>query len=398
MSTISFLNIAMQGRINPTLPLVAELVGRGHTVTYHSSPTYAATLEAAGATVLPDPAGDQPPPDPPIPLTLLAALAEGALEGLPTVLDDLRRIKPDLIVHDASSLIGAVAARELGVPAVALWTTLAFNAAVPSPSRAGADLLRAALRRPRTAGRLAGARWSLSRRHDTRGLPLVDIAAIREPLNLVFTSREFQPDVDSLDGSFRFVGPSIGARIQTEPFPFHALRDPVVYVSLGTIFSGDAQLTRTLVRALSPLAGTVVLSTGRADPAHLGELPSNVLAHTHVPQPEVLQHAALFVTHAGMNSVNESLYAGTPMLLLPQGADQPDVAQRVVDLGAGLAVPAGSAVASATMSALARRLLGEPGFTASAQRMQALQHAAGGYVRAADELEAHVSTSRASMR
>ena len=30
--TVAFLNIAMHGRVNPTLPIVAELVRRGHTV------------------------------------------------------------------------------------------------------------------------------------------------------------------------------------------------------------------------------------------------------------------------------------------------------------------------------------------------------------------------------
>jgi hypothetical protein len=36
-STVAFLNIAMHGRVNPTLPIVAELVRRGHSVTYHTS-------------------------------------------------------------------------------------------------------------------------------------------------------------------------------------------------------------------------------------------------------------------------------------------------------------------------------------------------------------------------
>ena len=40
VSTIAFLNIAMHGHINPTLPVVAELVRRGHSVTYHTSPAF----------------------------------------------------------------------------------------------------------------------------------------------------------------------------------------------------------------------------------------------------------------------------------------------------------------------------------------------------------------------
>ncbi len=51
MSTVSFLNIGMHGYINPTLPVVAGLARRGHTVTYHTSPAFAAQIEAAGAKV-----------------------------------------------------------------------------------------------------------------------------------------------------------------------------------------------------------------------------------------------------------------------------------------------------------------------------------------------------------
>ena len=41
----------MHGRVNPTLPVVAELVRRGHSVSYHTSPAFRAEIEAAGATV-----------------------------------------------------------------------------------------------------------------------------------------------------------------------------------------------------------------------------------------------------------------------------------------------------------------------------------------------------------
>jgi hypothetical protein len=41
--------------------------------------------------------------------------------------------------------------------------------------------------------------------------------------------------------------------------------------------------------------------------------------------------------------------------------------------------------------ALARRLLDEPRFMAAADRLQVAQREAGGYVRAADELERHLN-------
>lgn len=392
MSTIAFLSIGMHGHVNPTLPVVAELVRRGHTVTYHTSPAFRAEIEAAGATVYLYPGGDQPFPDPPTPVTWMEALASTAVHMLPTVLTDLRRDRPDLIVHDSACLWGAVAARELGVPAASSFTTFALNRHVPSPTRGSWDLLTAATAQPRSVQGYLRSRWALHRRFDARGLPLLDLANIRQPLNLVYTSRTFQPAVESFDQSYRFVGPSIGARPVDPSFPADRLRDPVLFASLGTVFNADPELLRSLATALAPLGGTVIVSTGQTDPEALGPLPANVLARRFVPQLEVLPRAALFVTHGGMNSVNEAMYAGVPLLVVPQGADQPMVARRVVELGAGLSIRAQD-VARDSVSVLARHLLHDPRFGTAASALQVAQREAGGYRRAADELERYLHTA-----
>ncbi|TWF79544.1 MGT family glycosyltransferase [Pseudonocardia hierapolitana] len=389
MSTIAFLNIGMHGRVNPTLPVVAELVRRGHSVTYHTTPAFREEIEATGATVHLYPGGDQPLPDPPTPVTLVEGLALTTVRVLPTVLSELRRIRPDLIVHDNACPWGAVAARELGVPAASSFTTFAFDRHVPSPTRASRDLLVEAAARRRSLLGYLRSRWELRRRFDTRGLPLIDLGNIRQPLNLVYTSRALQPAVEYFDQSYRFVGPSIGSRPADPSFPLDRLRDPVLYASLGTVFNADPQLLRGFAAALAPLGGTVVVSTGQTDPAALGPLPARVLARRSVPQPEVLARAALFVTHGGMNSVNEATYAGVPMLVVPQGADQPLVARRVVELGAGLSIGTRDAAVD-SVHALARRLLDDPRYRAGAADLQVAQRRAGGYRRAADEIERYL--------
>jgi MGT family glycosyltransferase len=224
------------------------------------------------------------------------------------------------------------------------------------------------------------------------GLPLVDVANIRQPLNLVYTSRAFQPGAEEFDESYQFVGPSVGARLADPSFSAEQLKEPVLYASLGTVFNATPQLLRTFATALAPLGGTVIVATGQTDPAALDPLPAHVIARRFVPQPEVLARAALFVTHGGMNSVNEALYAGVPMLVVPQGADQPMVAQHVAELGAGLSIRTED-VTEASVRDLAQRLLEDPRFRAAATTLQAAQQEAGGYRRAADELERYLHTA-----
>ena len=77
----------------------------------------------------------------------------------------------------------------------------------------------------------------------------------------------------------------------------------------------------------------MILSVGeQVSPADLGALPPNVEAHPRVDQIAVLQVADVFLTHCGMNSVNEALYFGVPLVMFPQTPEQGGVCTRVLQL------------------------------------------------------------------
>ena len=66
----------------------------------------------------------------------------------------------------------------------------------------------------------------------------------------------------------------------------------------------------------------VVMSVGKkTDIVALGQIPANFTVKQYVDQKAVLQQAAVFITHSGMNSVSESLYFGVPMVMFPQHSE-----------------------------------------------------------------------------
>ena len=79
----------------------------------------------------------------------------------------------------------------------------------------------------------------------------------------------------------------------------------------------------------------MILNTGKVDIQTLGKISDNIYAYSFVPQIEVLQHADVFLTHCGMNSVNEAMALGVPMVAMPFINDQLSNAKRIVELGIG---------------------------------------------------------------
>ena len=65
------------------------------------------------------------------------------------------------------------------------------------------------------------------------------------------------------------------------------------------------------------------------------DLPGNFIIRESVPQQKLLEHVDVFITHAGMNSVNEAICLGVPMIMLPHTIEQNMIARRVNELGIG---------------------------------------------------------------
>jgi len=87
----------------------------------------------------------------------------------------------------------------------------------------------------------------------------------------------------------------------------------------------------------------------------VGAVPEHILVRPSVPQLALLARCSAVVTHGGVNTVNECLIEGVPMVLAPIRDDQPIVAGRVATVGAGSRCAFGRVQPAEMAMALAHR-------------------------------------------
>jgi MGT family glycosyltransferase len=382
------------GHLAPILPVAAELARRGEGVFFYGTGRSRAKIEGTGARFLAYPRGhDDFNPTPPTgglfsDMGRLAALTE---DILPRLLDEVRALGPAYLLMDTKSLWGRLLGEILGIPAVTLSVVFAIqDGVIGVPELTGFlysgapgeklfnDLL--------GLGEYFETARRLGRRYGTVAPGIVAYLGNPQPLNIVFTSRELQPGSQAFGDEFVFVGPSIPlARDASVDFPFDWLDGrPLVYVSLGTTFHNVPAFYRACFEALGGGPWQVVLSTGGADFDFVAP-PENFLVRQFVPQLALLERAAAFVTHGGMNSANEALYFGVPLVVVPQRGDQHMVGARVAELGAGLAISPGDMDAARLQGAV-EAVLSNPAFREKAQALGTSLRASGGYRRAVDAI------------
>ena len=178
--------------------------------------------------------------------------------------------------------------------------------------------------------------WGLKpfRRSEEALSPLAQITQLPEVL-------EFEV-VGEKPAGLHYTGPFVHS--QQRPaveFPWESLDGrPLIYASMGTLQNGSEAIFRTIAEACAGLEAQLLISLGgRLDPATLGKLAGNPLVVSFAPQLEILKRAALVITHAGLNTVLESLSEGVPLVAVPLANDQPGVAARVKARGACVVVP-----------------------------------------------------------
>jgi UDP:flavonoid glycosyltransferase YjiC (YdhE family) len=268
------------------------------------------------------------------------------------MVDDLlpvaRAFRPDLLVHEPAELAAPLVAAVLDVPCV----THSWGQAVPASVLAG-------------GAEAVAATWS---RHDL-SVP-EDAGLFRDGyLDLCPPAVQYV-DTRHITGAvpLRPVGyswPDTGPPALTLG---SSASQPLVYVTLGTVFS-DTGVLQAAVDAAAGAGARVVAAVGpHLDPGVIDRANEHVHVLSWVPQSALLPETDLVVSHAGSGTFLGALAHGLPQLCLPQAADQFRNAHAATSSGAGLALSPDE-VTPGTLAEALRELLEHDDYRSAAARV-----------------------------
>ncbi len=205
----------------------------------------------------------------------------------------------------------------------------------------------------------------------------------RPPLVLYLTSQAFDYPRGGWPQNYPFVGPISWTPTDTPPVWLEALVQPIVLVTCSSERQKDDAIITAALEGLPSAGFSVVATTAAYDPNHFEQPSSNrVRVEQFVPHHHVIARSEAVACHGGMGITQRSLAQGVPVVVIPYGRDQLEVARRVEYAGVGVRLmPSPLNARTLTTAVRAAR-----GTSENATRMAASFAADGGAALAADSL------------
>lgn len=409
MARIALVCPPLPGHLNPMLTLGRALQRRGHVAIFFHIPALESTVRSQGLEFQPVGGVQSDAVRESIrhmsqmqglrslrfAVQCSTEIADMLCAQLPAALE---KAEIDLLLADQNEPAAATVAERQNLPFVSVCPSLPLNREpeIPPPfmawpyrstalgrarNRIGyalSDLLIAPINRAINRYRR---RWGLRpiAQPDDTFSPLAQLCQLIPELD--FPRRE-------LPACFHYLGPFYDERSPgAVPFPFEQLNGkPLIYASLGTLQQRNSRHFQTIAEACEGLPMQLVIATGGDSGAMPDRLPGNPLVVRYAPQLEILPKASLAITHAGLNTVMQSLLFGVPMVALPITHDQPAIAARLSRSGAGEVIPI-KQLTSASLRAAIERVLHNASYRGHARELSESIQLAGGVERAASIIE-----------
>lgn len=324
-----------------------------------------------------------------------AIFCERGRREAPDVRDLIARSQPDLVVTDLNTWGAAAVADASGLP----WVSFATYTP-PLPSHGSPPYGPGLRPDARLVGRLRDALINRTifqpamgmitpmlnaMRAEVAGLPPVDSYAAmvsRAPLTLVATAQPLEYAHDDWPSRVQLVGPTSWEPPATAPEWLAEAGRPLVLVTTSADYQGDTAIVRTALAALADRPVTVVATMPHA--GRLGiPMPRNARIERFVPHSLLLERAVVAITHGGLGVTQKAIAHGVPVVAIPYGRDQMEVAARVEHAGVGVRLQPAHLTPERLRAAVHRAR----GMRAQVAAVAAGLEAAGGAARAATLIE-----------
>jgi MGT family glycosyltransferase len=332
------------------------------------------------------------------------------LDTIPQQVEDLEPIlskwRPDVVATEQNMLAPVLILREKHDLPVAVLSY--FSCTIPGPDAPPFGL---GLPRPRnwhtrllsqavslvTKPVRARFRRAANEIRQRYGLPPLKTSVLEftgtMPLYVVMGTAEFDYERRDLPASVHYVGACLWDKPRHER-PSDWLNDlphnqPWVHASEGTVHVLSPFVLKAAAQGLANLPMQVILTTGgnrEPEELDLGPIAPNVRVVRWVSHTELLPHLDVMITTGGSATVQSTLKAGVPLIIVPTEWDKPDIARRVVESGAGLRL-APQDCTPQRLRAAVEEVLHTPSFRQNAKRMATAFARYGGPAAAAELLE-----------
>jgi MGT family glycosyltransferase len=361
---IGFVSMPLSGHLNPITALARRLQSRGNDVVFFGVPDVEPFARAAGLDFAPYGEAEYPVGSIDKVFSSVATMRgfEVVQHTCADLFPDLTRVAFDYLadkltttgvealVIDSIHFFLELVPLSISMPYVHIWPSppLDFSGATPPclfscPLDTSPDGLSQNAEHLRKLGAILDPIAEVARSHAEKVGLKIDwndpTATVSKLAVITQIPKEFDFPAIPWPTQFHYAGPfhdDDGRR--SVRFPWERLTGkPLIYVSLGTLVNGLDDVYKHILKAVEPLEDfQVVLSVGNnISTENLGPIPSNTIVVRSAPQIELLKRAALCITHAGLNTVLESLAHGVPMVAIPIGYDQPGNAARIAHHGVG---------------------------------------------------------------
>ena len=413
------------GHVLPGMPIVAELVRRGHEVRWYVGAKFQDKAEQVGATFEPLVRAqdyDDADYDAAFPerralkglrqlrydfRTIFIEQIEGQHRDLTAILE---RFPADVVLGD-TAMIGPFTISETGGPPNAVYNITCLGIPGRGIAPFGLGLLPDASRKGLARNGILGFAASnvifgtVSRELE-RQCRLVGARPRKFTGPTVSDYLYLQPSVPS----FEYPRPDLPAQVHyvgallPPPAADPQLPDwwpdvvsstrPVVLVTQGTVATEVRDLVAPTLLGLAD-EDVLVVAAGVPDLASLGipRIPTNARIAAYLPFSTAMEHASVYVTNGGYGGVQYALAAGVPIVAAGTTEDKAEIANRVAYCGVGRNLRTATPTPQQVREAV-RALLDEPAYRAAAGRVGAEMAAHDAAGESADLLEQLAATGR----